>query len=699
MQSDQSHLPQAPETSEDRFAILCASKELFQRRLTDIIRQCGIRVPAVLAAFDQEVGAAHDELASASDSDQDTDQHTNLTASRLTLMGDDDLELDIRINALITRLRETGGRNLWRCQSRYMTLLSRPAMSETTNPVGPEAICLGLWAICRHAGGGLEPTLALLDRLEQGLCQQISGLYGEIDGLLAGHGIGPAPTGQNPSGTTDLRTGRAPSGDTLPANANTLSALQQAVSQQLDADRSTVPQLAHHAAGSGNPTLDAAALIMLNHLSDRLTALENRSVSASLDGAPAESPPSCMPLATLRAKDLDLPLGKHEAVAFDTLALIFEALFDSADLPDAIKEAIGRLQIPLLKLSIIDPSLLANAQHPARSLINRMARASVGLPQSSSNHPVCQRISQLTVSARRLLEQDGSLDPPLAELDMLIRQRDQAVREAAGVHVQTVLAHENRQYAMLLADHWLRLSLARTGSPEIASFLEQYWWRVMIAAAAAGGIEGRRWQEDSHTADELIWSVLPKQTAEERKRLAGLASSLLGRISAGLDAIGVPVSERKTFLDTLFDLQTSALRNQAPTAPPRAAPVLERPPGAEASKPMTETILREPNGQQVRYLPDPVGSQAPQRAPADRSPVGDWLRFMVSPQEPSCGLCCWQSPASGRVLLFNPEWGYAVAMPRTTLDQQLRSGHAWIVSRIAVFDAAAERALKLLKRR
>ncbi len=696
--SDQSHPPQAPETGEDRCAILCASKELFQRRLSDIIRQCGIRVPAVLAAFDQEVGAAHDELANASDSDEDADQRTNLTASRLTLMGDDDLELDIRINALITRLREAGGRNLWRCQSRYMTLLCRPAMSETTHPAGPEAICLGLWAICRHAGGGLEPTLALLDRLEQGLCQQISGLYGEIDGLLAGHGIGPAPTGQNPSGSTDPRTGRLPSGDTLPADANTLSALQQAVSQQLDADRSTVPQLAHPTAGSGNPTLEAAALIMLKHLSERLTALENRSLSASLDDERAASPPSCRPLGTLRAKDLDLPLGKHEAVAFDTLALIFEALLDSADLPDAIKEAIGRLQIPLFKLSIIDPSLLANAQHPARSLINRMARAGVGLPQES-NHPLCQRIRQLAVSARRTLEQDGSLDPQLTELDLLIRQRDQAVREAAGTQVQTVLEHENRQYARLLADHWLRLSLARTGSPEIASFLEQYWWRVMIAAAADGGIQGRRWQEDSHTADELIWSVLPKQTAEERKRLAGLASSLLGRISAGLDAIGVPVSERTPFLDTLFDLQTSALRNQALTAPPQAAPALERPPDAQAGKPMAETLLRDRHGQAIRYLPDPVGGQAPPRAPAGRSPVGDWLRFMVSPQESPCGLCCWQSPASGRVLLFNPEWGFAVAMPRATLDQQLRSGQAWIVSRIAVFDAAAERALKLLKRR
>jgi hypothetical protein len=50
--SDRSRLPQTPKTSEDRFDILCASKDLFQRRLTDIIRQCGMRMPTVLEAFE-----------------------------------------------------------------------------------------------------------------------------------------------------------------------------------------------------------------------------------------------------------------------------------------------------------------------------------------------------------------------------------------------------------------------------------------------------------------------------------------------------------------------------------------------------------------------------------------------------------------------------------------------------------------------
>lgn len=441
--------------------------------------------------------------------------------------------------------------------------------------------------------------------------------------------------------------------------------------------------------------MDAAAMVMLKHLFDRLATLEARSGSAS----PADTPPT-LPLFALKSQDLDLPPGKPEAIALDTLSLIFEAIFDSADLPDAIKAAMARLQIPLFKLALIDQTLFANDRHPARRLINGMARAAIGLPQDSgSEHPVCRQISRLTTAVRDTLAQQGvSLDPQLAELDALITARDQAITLAAEKHVQLLIEHENREYATQVAGTWLRASLSRTSSPPIAAFLEEYWLRVMIAAASDGGTHGLRWQQDSSTGDQLIWSVLPKETAEERKRLAGMASSLVTRIGVGLDQIGVSVEERSPFLNALFDLQTAALRSRA--APPAA--LSETLPGnfpqAPAANPATGSgpVLLELDGRRVLCLAMPTDARSSHRlSPADWQ-VGDWLRFSVPDRGPHCGLCCWQSQGSGRVLFFNPDWGYAVAMHRASLDQQLRSGGAQIVSRIATFDAAAERALSRL---
>ena len=677
--------------------VLRASKALFLSRLTEIVKRCAFATAPAFEAFAHEVGEAHDQAASASPRD-DFEQTSQLTASRLTLMGDDDLELDIRIGEIGSRLREAAGRDLWRSQLRYMTLLSRPAMNEDSNPLGPEVICLGLWALCKACGGSLEQRHAMLDWLERALGQQLPALYRDLDQLLAGYGIEPVQGASAPVATPVAAAVGSAVNQAAPGNA--LSTLQQAV-RRLGNEQTGAPVdfIGNGGGHSGNATLDAAAMVMLNHLLDRLTALESRSAHPAIDAGAAELPAPA-PLCALTSKDLDLPLGKPEAIAIDTMALIFESIFDSSDLPDTIKAAIGRLQIPLLKLAIVDPSLFTNDQHPARLLINRMARAAVGLPRNTGwEHPICQRIGRLTAAARIALDTRGApLDAHLADLDTLIRERDQAIRRASENSIQMVVEHENRQYAEQLAATWLRGRLARTRSPEVASFLEKYWLRVMVAAVLEDGATGKRWQESSTTGDELIWSVQPKQSAEERKRLASLASSLVRRIGAGLDAIGVPAAERSPFLNALFDLQTAALRSQAPT-PPSSGTAADSPPAiVSGASPAAPRVL-ERDGWRVHYLGRPSDTRSPHTLAVANWQVGDWLRFRMANTEPLCGLGCWQNPSSGTILFFNPDWPYAVAMSAATVDQQIRSGRAQLVSRVAIFDAAAERALGLLEKR
>lgn len=677
--------------------VLRASKALFLSRLTEIVNRCAFATAPAFEAFTREVGEAHDQAASASPRD-DFEQTSQLTASRLTLMGDDDLELDIRIGEIGSRLRETAGRDLWRSQSRYMTLLSRPAMNEDSNPLGPEVICLGLWALCKACGGSHEQQHAMLDWLERALGQQLPALYRDLDQLLAGYGIEPVQGASAPVVTTVAAAVGSAENQAAPGNA--LSTLQQAV-RRLGNEQTGAPVdfFGDGSARSGNATLDAAAMVMLNHLLDRLTALESRSTPAAIDTGAAELPAPA-PLCALTSKDLDLPLGKPEAIAIDTMALIFESIFDSSDLPDTIKAAIGRLQIPLLKLAIVDPSLFTNDHHPARLLINRMARAAVGLPRNTGwEHPICQRIGRLTAAARIALDTRGApLDAHLADLDTLIRERDQSIRRAAENSIQMVVEHENRQYAEQLAATWLRGRLARTRSPEVASFLEKYWLRVMVAAVLEDGAAGKRWQESSTTGDELIWSVQPKQSAEERKRLASLASSLVRRIGAGLDAIGVPAAERSPFLNALFDLQTAALRSQAPT-PPSPGTVADSPRAVVGGASPAAPRVLERDGWRVHYLGMPSDTRSPHTLTVANWQVGDWLRFRMANTEPLCGLGCWQNPSSGTILFFNPDWPYAVAMSAATVDQQIRSGRAQLVSRVPIFDAAAERALGLLEKR
>lgn len=647
-------------------------------------------MPAMLEAFTHEVGEAYDQLASPNPG-SDFDEAADLTASRLTLMGDDELDLDIRIRDIGHALRQSGGRETPRCQLAYRAMLGRPQMSDHSSPIGADVICVGLWAICRCYGGDLEQRLALLERIESGLRQQLPGLYRQLSELLAQHGIEPFPTSRQ----ANVPRAVSPPAEPAPPSNNALASLQRRMQQRFANPASRAPMVDDDGSCGNNPTLDAAAMVMLNHLLERLTALEVRTAAGTTESGVRDGVPSLPPRA-LTAKDFDLPLGRPEAVTLDTMALIFEAIFDSDELPDAIKAAIGRLQIPLLKLAILDPSLFADRQHPARVLVNRLVRGAVGLPRSAGwEHPVCRQIGQLTAAVRETLDKPKAvLDAHLGEIDNLIRARDHAIRSAAETLIVRIVAHEKAYVSERIARAWLSSHLVKTQSPEIASFLESYWWRVMAAAAMDGGTQGARWQRDHATGEELIWSVQPKQTAEERKRLAGLASSLLKRIGAGLDQIGVSASERAPFLNALFAQQTAALRGQAlaPTeirVPKRAAEAMNA----------GEAVELEVGGRRVRYPGSTLPADPLEPTGDLRWQVGDWLRFLLPNEEPYCGLCCWLSEISGNFLFFNPDREYALVLSPETVAHRLAGGEAQVVSQIAAFDAAAESALRRFDRR
>lgn len=119
----------------------------------------------------------------------------------------------------------------------------------------------------------------------------------------------------------------------------------------------------------------------------------------------------------------------------------------------------------------------------------------------------------------------------------------------------------------------------------------------------------------------------------------------------------------------------------------------------DASGNSRKVEILESNGKLVQYF----GSSAPAgpawRAGSSAARQGDWIALRLPDDEEHCGLHCGAAPDSGCVLLFNSDWGYAVALERRLLEQQLAGGSARIVSTAALFDEAAERALGQIARR
>ena len=77
------------------------------------------------------------------------------------------------------------------------------------------------------------------------------------------------------------------------------------------------------------------------------------------------------------------PLGKKanqlESMTIELVAMLFDFIFETSDLPDGIKALLARLQIPVLKAAMLDGAFFAKKSHPSRLLVNALARSGARL--------------------------------------------------------------------------------------------------------------------------------------------------------------------------------------------------------------------------------------------------------------------------------------------------------------------------------
>ena len=680
----------------DSFEVLRNCRALYIKHLGALLQDSHLVSGAAITAIQDGAAAYFDEVVATNKRGSFADEVDGLTASRITLLAEDDLELGIRLDNLTARLFENSGDNLWKLHLRFVTLLRRPDLPKSDNPVGPKSICRGLDSLFAAAGAGsLDDKLNLLDQFETYLRQNLPGLYAELNAFLDSAGIDAAQPAiiTSPDSPTSAREVPAA------ATGNALDNLQQLLAARLPG----MPE-------GGTPVSGGAAASLLSQssleqLMFRLEALERMgrfgppvvpgSSPASepmmpalfSEGAPPEAPK------IIRSSELGIPKAATESLAIDTLAMIFEAIFADPELPDALKAIISSLQIKLLKMAMKDSTLFTDGEHPARLVLDRMAQAALGLPLDvSPRHPVCARLFEL---ASRLRMEPGSdkdaFATTLDDLDALITGRNEQIATVAAPYQALLDQLDQRDVLAARVAQTIQTALQQNPPAAVHRFLDRTWRQALLEIGREAGPDSPQWQDYAAAIDGLLWSFQPKTAAEDRKQLAQRVPLILKTLKAGMEHAGLPASEQEAFLDECFQLQTQALRAAAtPAATTERADVLH--PDVLAAPPGESEAGEIRSGDFVMLTLDyPNPCSPPTRAPAYA--LGDWLAVRLNDGSSQVGKVCHISQNSRRVLLLNPENKFAVAVHPVILDRQLREGAAEIRSGRSLFDLAAQRAL------
>ncbi len=613
----------------------------------------------------------------------------------LSLVDDETLEQTLAVQAMAGRLRSACEGELGALSHRMAFLLSRPELTDEANPVSPEAVCGALKDACDQIAADWKVRLALLRALEAHVAGELQGVYRELNAHLVELQILPDARPafrRNPAAAPRAPSRWAPA-SAAPADVHAvLAGLLGALS---------APGAAMAAAGG-----TAAVTPATRGFVQSLTGLQQPGPAGAGDAQALANV-----IRALGASPQSAALPAVDAMTIDIVAMLFDFIFEDRQIPAAVKALLGRLQIPTLKVALLDRAFFSSRSHPARQLLDRLARAAIGLDESSSRGEAT--LAKLEhVVGRVLAEFDDDLGlfaTLAAEMEAFLAQQDEAEEAIATRTARLVEERERREIAGILAEEEVdRRLAARDWVPEpVRAMLEDVWARALADAHLAHGEGSQAWQAMLATADELLWSVEPKADAADRRRLVAGIPALVASLQAGMARAGVGDPARDVFFGMLVDCHAQAVKaglrgmplpgrssaqEPAPAAP-FAAPSLEREMFPAGDIQVEEIRLRSPRGA------TPVRNVFTRTGIWTHVKRYTWVEFRREGSAPIRARLTWISPAKGIYLFTNSTASVAISVSPEALAEQMRRREARIVDDSPLVDRAVDAMVANLRER
>jgi len=500
---------------------------------------------------------------------------------KLEMLDETALEESLAVTNMVSKVRSVCHDELFPLDKRMALILGQKEIGEDENPLGPQIICQAFRDACGIVETSVEVKLIILKLFDRHVIGETQELYEEINDLLIEKGVLPTikrEVVKRADGTKGKAEKAAP--DAAPAPA-------QPQASQSEDDPTTaglmhaLQQVMNATAGSAGAVSEAQAKARQSEVLGNLTALQHGSAPAGAGGAPVIDPAlvgagNTNVLRELKAANVTEGMGQIDVVMFDVVSMMFDFILDDENVPDPMKALIGRLQIPLLKVALIDKGFFSKKSHPARRLLNTLAEAALGWDPTHDDGGAYY--DQVESYVRKVLEEfEDSIDvfgQVLEELEAFLADQEQVAEESTQGSANAIESRERLDKARHRAQEIMAKSFHGKPVPEvIRKFFHNRWKELLVFCYFDQGEDGEGWRNAVETMDQVIWSLTPISAPDDRKKLVQLLPGLLNRVKDGMKQISLPADERKQFLAALANHHLAAVRaGGGEGVPPAPAP-------------------------------------------------------------------------------------------------------------------------------
>ena len=511
----------------------------------------------------------------------------DLSSLELELVGEDDLQETLKFNEMATKVGRFCDEELGALDQRAGVLLGDADLQPADNPFAPQVICDAYKQACKQVDTEVAVRLTLLKLFDDHILDTLRSVYKDINALLVKNSILPKIR----YGVSKKEGGKAPAieGGAPAAGEKAAPPTEQdffTMMQNLMKASGNMPGIPPGAGGGQVVVLQGAELL------SSLTRLQQGGGGGEGDlpvlPAAGEAGTTNV-LRELKSTSVGSSMAQMDAMTLDIVAMIFDQLFDEPKIPLAVKGLIGRMQIPMLKVAITDKAFFSDKKHPARKMLDTLGEIAVRLPTDfNSSNPLFGSMEKIVEELLTGFKDNVEIfDTVREKFHGLVIAEDQRQEQETQEAAKRLKEQEDLALAKAVAQNEIRERLkGRAGKVPrfVVDFLVQHWIKFLLLVHVKRGKDSDAWKSSLQTMDELIWSVEPKESIEDRRKLATVVPPMLKRMLASLKGVGADQAAVDRFLDDLMKRHTEVVgKDETPAAPPPPAPAAAQPEAAPAA--------------------------------------------------------------------------------------------------------------------
>jgi hypothetical protein len=288
------------------------------------------------------------------------------------------------------------------------------------------------------------------------------------------------------------------------------------------------------------------------------------------DGAEGDAAGSMpMPPNLIRAHREELrqaATGSLDHMVIDVIGSLFEQILSDPKVAPQMARQIGRLQLPVLRAALGDPSFFSSRRHPVRRFVNRIASLGAAFEDYSDDaargflNKVRQLVEQVVEGD---FDQIGVYEQQLAELENFVTEQARRDVDADGDATRLLSAKEDELRLRALYAQQLQGDLqGLTAPPFVREFIGQVWSQVLVRSADKHGADSERTRRLRLAGRELFMSVQPKASAAQRKTFLAELPKLMQELNEGMELIAFPAEARRAFFGQLLPAHAESLKAQ-----------------------------------------------------------------------------------------------------------------------------------------